>query len=32
VVPWNAPLGDHTVTARALGGCPGAANPPEPGR
>jgi len=22
VVPWNAPLGEHAVTARALGGCP----------
>ena len=32
VVPWNAPLGEHAVTARALGGCPGAAVPPEPGR
>lgn len=32
VVPWNAPLGEHSVTARALGGCPGAADAPAPGR
>ena len=32
VVPWNAPLGEHSVTARALGGCPGAESSRERGR